>query len=84
MADGAGSRVDGEDEGIGTSLLAAIDLLLGHSVVGGQVQLAMVSTGNIVRQSVETHLLEHNLALGLGSVDLLNGEVGIVGGLDSS
>lgn len=30
---------------------------------------------------MKTYLLEHNLALSLSGVDLLDGEVGIVGGL---
>lgn len=49
MSVAVSGRVDGEDNGVGASLLAAVDLLLGNSVVGGQVKLANVRTSNRVR-----------------------------------
>lgn len=80
MTVAVGSRVDGKDDGIGAGILAALDDLLGLGVVGGEVQLFLLALVSSLRDQV-TCLLEHNLALGLSSVDLLNGEVGVVGGL---
>ena len=61
-----GGGVDGEDNGISASSLAAVEKLLRLSVV----------------LLVDVELLEDDLALGLGLVDLLQSLVGVKGSLE--
>lgn len=67
--------INGENQSIGSSSLAAIKEPLGLGIVGSEVELGNISTATIPDCSLcmFTYLLEHDLTLSLESMNFLNG-----------